>query len=182
MPGKMTKSILRPPFRPPQVLAAVRSSRLSCRKVGKAQIFTSARESSGESRFKYATPKRRAKNLRTKLAEIKAVQRRIGAWGIIESVEDCRTLRAILQSVTAKLQQELAAVANAESRSKYNASKADRDRYLTTLSKIWREIGGTRTQRGAKKALRNFLLDCSSPVCGTNDNAIRHFLYPKTSK
>ena len=49
MPGKMTKSILRPPFRPPQVPAAVRSSRLSCGKVGKAQIFTSARESSGES-------------------------------------------------------------------------------------------------------------------------------------
>jgi hypothetical protein len=36
---------------PPQVPAAVRSSRLSCGKVGKAQIFTSARESSGESRF-----------------------------------------------------------------------------------------------------------------------------------
>jgi Polysaccharide deacetylase len=52
MPGKMTKSILRPPFRPPQVPAAVRSSRLSCGKVGKAQIFTSARESSGESRIK----------------------------------------------------------------------------------------------------------------------------------
>ena len=49
MPGKMTKSNLRPPFRPPQVPAAVRSSRLSCGKVGKAQIFTSARESSGES-------------------------------------------------------------------------------------------------------------------------------------
>jgi hypothetical protein len=52
MPGKMTKSILRPPFRLPQVPAAVRSSRLSCGKVGKAQIFTSARESSGESRTK----------------------------------------------------------------------------------------------------------------------------------
>jgi hypothetical protein len=52
MPGKMTKSILRPPFRPPQVPAAVRSSRLSCGKVGKAQIFTSARESSGESRVR----------------------------------------------------------------------------------------------------------------------------------
>ena len=51
MPGKMTNSILRPPFRPPQVPAAVRSSRLSCGKVGKAQIFTSARESSGESRL-----------------------------------------------------------------------------------------------------------------------------------
>jgi hypothetical protein len=52
MPRKMTKSILRPPFRPLQVPAAVRSSRLSCGKVGKAQIFTSPRESSGESRFK----------------------------------------------------------------------------------------------------------------------------------
>jgi hypothetical protein len=52
MPGKMTNSILRPPFRPPQVPAAVRSSRLSCGKVGKAQIFTSARESSGESPLK----------------------------------------------------------------------------------------------------------------------------------
>jgi len=51
MPGKMTKSILRPPLRPPQVPASVRSSRLSCGKVGKAQIFTSARESSGESPF-----------------------------------------------------------------------------------------------------------------------------------
>ena len=49
MPSKMTKSILRPPFRPPQVPAAVRSSRLPCGKVGKAQIFTAARESSGES-------------------------------------------------------------------------------------------------------------------------------------
>jgi urease accessory protein len=52
MPGKMTKSILRPPFRPPQVPAAVRSSRLCCGKVAKAQIFTSARESSGESRLR----------------------------------------------------------------------------------------------------------------------------------
>ena len=44
MPGKITKSILRPPFRPPQIPAALRSSRLSCGKIGKAQIFTSARE------------------------------------------------------------------------------------------------------------------------------------------
>ena len=60
MPGKMTKSILRPPFRPPQVPAAVRSSRLSCGKVGKAQIFTSARESSmardGIADFTYINP------------------------------------------------------------------------------------------------------------------------------
>ena len=62
MPGKMTKSILRPPFRPPQVLAAVRSSRLSCRKVGKAQIFTSARESSGESRLRQWSDQFFAKN------------------------------------------------------------------------------------------------------------------------
>jgi hypothetical protein len=51
MPGKMTKSILRPPFRPPQVPAPVRSSLVCCGKVAKAQIFTSARESSGESRL-----------------------------------------------------------------------------------------------------------------------------------
>jgi hypothetical protein len=56
MPGKMTNSILRPPFRPPQVPAALRSSRLSCGKVGKAQIFTSARESSGESRIIASLP------------------------------------------------------------------------------------------------------------------------------
>ena len=51
MPGKMTKSNLRLPFRPPQVPAAVRRSRLSCGRVGKPQIFTSPGESSGESRF-----------------------------------------------------------------------------------------------------------------------------------
>ena len=56
MPGKMTNSILRPPFRPPQVPAAVRGSRLSCGKVGKAQMFASAREASGESRFKAVIP------------------------------------------------------------------------------------------------------------------------------
>ena len=44
MPGKMTT----------QVPAAVRSSRLSCGKVGKAQIFTSARESPGESRLSHS--------------------------------------------------------------------------------------------------------------------------------
>ena len=47
MPGKMTKSNLRLPFRPPQVPAAVRRSRLSCGRVGKPQIFTSPGESSG---------------------------------------------------------------------------------------------------------------------------------------
>jgi len=127
------------------------------------------------------TPKQRAEHLRTMIAEIEAVRRRIGSWGIRTKLEDDRTLRAALQSVATKLQQELAAVANAESRSKYNASKSDRDAYLSTLTKIWPEIGGTRTQHGATKALRAFLLDCSSPVCGTNDNAIRHFLYSKTS-
>src|SRR5262249_5282431 len=35
---------------------AVRSSRLSCGKVGKAHMFTSARESSGESRLKSHRP------------------------------------------------------------------------------------------------------------------------------
>ena len=52
MLGKITKPILRPPFRPPQVPAAVPSSRLSCGKVGKARIFTSARELSWESRLR----------------------------------------------------------------------------------------------------------------------------------
>ena len=51
MPGKMTKSILRPPFRPPQVPAAVRSSRLSCGKVGKAQNIHLSSGVIWESRF-----------------------------------------------------------------------------------------------------------------------------------
>ena len=52
MPGKMARSAPRPPFGLPEVLVAVRTSRLSCRKAGKARIFTPVRESSGESRLR----------------------------------------------------------------------------------------------------------------------------------
>ena len=48
MPGKMARSAPRPPFGLPEVPVAVRTSRLSCRKAGKARIFTPVRESSGE--------------------------------------------------------------------------------------------------------------------------------------
>jgi hypothetical protein len=41
-----------PPFRLREVSIAVRTLRLSCRKAGKAPIFTPVRESSGESRIK----------------------------------------------------------------------------------------------------------------------------------
>ena len=52
MPAKMSRSAPRPPFRLREVSIAVRTLRLSCRKAGKAPIFTPVRESSGESRFK----------------------------------------------------------------------------------------------------------------------------------
>ena len=52
MPGKMARSAPRPPFGLPDALVAVHTSRLSCRKAGKARIFTPVRESSGESQFK----------------------------------------------------------------------------------------------------------------------------------
>ena len=51
MPAKMSRSAPRPPFRLREVSIAVRTLRLSCRKAGKAPIFTPVRESSGESRF-----------------------------------------------------------------------------------------------------------------------------------
>jgi hypothetical protein len=50
MPAKMSRSAPRPPFRLREVSIAVRTLRLSCRKAGKAPIFTPVRESSGESR------------------------------------------------------------------------------------------------------------------------------------
>jgi hypothetical protein len=56
MPGKMANSAPQPPFELPKVPVAVRTSRLSCRKPGKARIFTPDRQSSGESRF--TTPTR----------------------------------------------------------------------------------------------------------------------------
>ncbi len=52
MPAKMSRSAPRPPFRLREVSIAVRTLRLSCRKAGKAPIFTPVRESSGESRLK----------------------------------------------------------------------------------------------------------------------------------
>ena len=52
MPAKMSRSAPRPPFRLREVSIAVRTLRLSCRKAGKAPIFTPVRESSGESRVK----------------------------------------------------------------------------------------------------------------------------------
>ena len=52
MPAKMSRSTPRPPFRLREVSIAVRTLRLSCRKAGKAPIFTPVRESSGESRLK----------------------------------------------------------------------------------------------------------------------------------
>jgi len=53
MPGKMARSAPQPAFGVPEVLVAVHTSRLSCRKAGKAQIFAPVWESSGESRKKY---------------------------------------------------------------------------------------------------------------------------------
>jgi len=47
MPGKMAKSDPRPPCGLPEVPITVRTSPLSCRKAGKAPIFTSDREPSG---------------------------------------------------------------------------------------------------------------------------------------
>src|SRR6185437_5592289 len=52
MPSKMSRSAPRPPFRLREVSIAVRTLRLSCRKAGKAPIFTPVRESSGESRVR----------------------------------------------------------------------------------------------------------------------------------
>ena len=52
MPAKIARLATRPLFWIPEVSVAVRTSRLSCRKAGKAPIFMSDRQSSGESRFK----------------------------------------------------------------------------------------------------------------------------------
>ena len=56
MPAKMSRSAPRPPFRLREVSIAVRTLRLSCRKAGKAPIFTPVRESSGESRLSWLGP------------------------------------------------------------------------------------------------------------------------------
>src|ERR1019366_3862864 len=52
MPAKMARSAPRPPFGPPEVTVAVRTSLLSCRKAGKPRTSAPIRESSGESRLK----------------------------------------------------------------------------------------------------------------------------------
>ena len=51
MPGKMTKSILRPPFRPPRYRQPSAARVYLAGRSEKRKIFTSAPESSGESRF-----------------------------------------------------------------------------------------------------------------------------------
>ena len=51
MPAKMARSAPRPPFGLPDAPVAVRTSRLSCGKAGKARIFTPVWDSSGESRI-----------------------------------------------------------------------------------------------------------------------------------
>ena len=56
MPAKMSRSAPRPPFRLREVSIAARTLRLSCRKAGKAPIFTPVRESSGESRLSCRSP------------------------------------------------------------------------------------------------------------------------------
>ena len=55
MPGKMARSAPRPSFGLPEALVAIHTSRLSCRKAGKARVFTLVWESSGESRLKGAS-------------------------------------------------------------------------------------------------------------------------------
>ena len=52
MPGKMARSDPRPSFGLPELLVAIHTSRQSCSKVGKAQIFALVWESSGESRLR----------------------------------------------------------------------------------------------------------------------------------
>ena len=52
MPGKMTKSILRPPFRPPRYRQPSAARVYLAGRSEKRKIFTSAPESSGESPIK----------------------------------------------------------------------------------------------------------------------------------
>src|SRR5262249_22872254 len=52
MPGKMARSTPRPPFGPPVVRVAARSSRLVSREARKLLLFTPVRASSGECRLK----------------------------------------------------------------------------------------------------------------------------------
>ena len=52
MPGKIARSTPRPPFGPPVVRVAARSSRLDSREAKKSLLFAPVRESSGECRFR----------------------------------------------------------------------------------------------------------------------------------
>jgi hypothetical protein len=51
MPRKIARSSPRPPFGPPVVRVAARSSRLASREARKSLLFTPVRESSGECRM-----------------------------------------------------------------------------------------------------------------------------------
>jgi hypothetical protein len=52
MPGKMARSDPRPAFGLPEVLVAVSTSRLSCKRAGKTRTLMPVWDSSGESRLK----------------------------------------------------------------------------------------------------------------------------------
>src|SRR5258707_12034042 len=54
MPGKMARSYPRPAFGLPEVLVAVSTSRLSCKRAGKTRTLMPVWDSSGESRVKRA--------------------------------------------------------------------------------------------------------------------------------
>jgi hypothetical protein len=51
MPGKMARSATRPPFGLPEVLVAVSTSRLSCKRAGKTRTLMPVWDSSGASQL-----------------------------------------------------------------------------------------------------------------------------------
>ena len=55
MPLKIARSAARPSFGLPELLVAIHTSRQSCSKAGKAQMFALVWESSGESRLIYSS-------------------------------------------------------------------------------------------------------------------------------
>jgi hypothetical protein len=75
MPRKMAKLAPRPPFGLPEVRVAVCTSRRSCGKAGRAQIFTAVRKPSGESQFEPLRERVENINMRRALAEPQAVKR-----------------------------------------------------------------------------------------------------------
>jgi hypothetical protein len=88
MPGKMARSAPRPPFGLPDALVAVLTSRLSCRKAGKARIFAPVREPSGESRLNPSRSLRHQRALTTLIVSILSSRRvrpslNDGAVGIV---------------------------------------------------------------------------------------------------